>query len=579
MRLPKNFVIGIFLRKQFIFRILIQRGIALKKFLAIFLIAVVVSGLVFVGSLHFGVAQSAQTVNGIITQDTTWTKANSPYILTGPVAVNLGVTLTVEAGVAVALRDYYIQVNGTLVAAGTSSDMIQFSSGQINFTPISNGWAEQTDSGSQFKYVNFNSTTIQSNVPLKFSYCQANSPITVGENSEVSDSTISNTITISGSCNILRNTITAVGNSALVISGGSSQISNNKITGGGTIYLPLSRGPTIIDAVKVNQGAATITNNNINGQITVAGSSLVTNNVVDGTIVASDGAPTISKNTITGGITVNSNQAPIVSQNSVTGFIMVNDGLAQILGNSVIGNGLNFGIGASTDYREGNALFSDNYVANCAYGAAFWGSGGSAVFQRNQIINSAYGITVTGGAVSITGNTLQNNTFGVYLQNTISISALNNNNIVGNQQANLFLDNYTIAVNATYNWWGTTDQSAISNSIHDFNNDFNLGKVNFVPFLTSPNPQAVPNSNAPIPTPNPSPTSNPTSNQSPTASPSQNPTPTQSDANNETKQGLDWTQAALFTVLTVIAVSLVVIAVLLYKRNKLQSATLSTQKS
>jgi hypothetical protein len=69
--------------------------------------------------------QTSQTVNGIITQDTTWTKANGPYSLTGPVGVSQGVTLTIEPGTTVNLNNYYIIVNGTLVAKGTSTDKIQ----------------------------------------------------------------------------------------------------------------------------------------------------------------------------------------------------------------------------------------------------------------------------------------------------------------------------------------------------------------------------------------------------------------------------------------------------------------------
>ena len=64
-----------------------------------------------------------------------------------------------------------------------------------------------------------------------------------------------------------------------------------------------------------------------------------------------------------------------------------------------------------------------------------------------------------------------------------------NNNIQENTNYNIYLktnDN----INATYNWWGTTDQSTISHTIYDYYEDFNLGKVTFVPFLTAPNLQA-----------------------------------------------------------------------------------------
>jgi hypothetical protein len=94
---------------------------------------------------------------GIISSSTTWTKTNSPYILTGPVLVGYGVTLTIEPGVNVNLATYYLEVNGTLNARGTATDKITFSAqyngfpgetASIVFTDFATGWNEQTRSGS-----------------------------------------------------------------------------------------------------------------------------------------------------------------------------------------------------------------------------------------------------------------------------------------------------------------------------------------------------------------------------------------------------------------------------------------------
>lgn len=46
-------------------------------------------------------------------------------------------------------------------------------------------------------------------------------------------------------------------------------------------------------------------------------------------------------------------------------------------------------------------------------------------------------------------------------------------------------------IDATNNWWGTTDPQAINLSIRDYKYDFGLGTVSFVPFLTEPNPEAT----------------------------------------------------------------------------------------
>jgi hypothetical protein len=85
----------------------------------------------------------------------------------------------------------------------------------------------------------------------------------------------------------------------------------------------------------------------------------------------------------------------------------------------------------------------------------------------------------------ITNNTFTNN----YLALTVSgrnPSLLQGNNIVNSTAYAL----YAMAdVNATYNWWGTTDAQKITTLITTGRHTAN---VTYVPFLTEPNPQAIP---------------------------------------------------------------------------------------
>ncbi|MFN2187792.1 MAG: hypothetical protein ACK2T3_03435, partial [Candidatus Promineifilaceae bacterium] len=64
-------------------------------------------------------------------------------------------------------------------------------------------------------------------------------------------------------------------------------------------------------------------------------------------------------------------------------------------------------------------------------------------------------------------------------------------------------------VDAADNWWGTTDYYAVRESIHDFNDDFNLGEVSFTPVLTLPAPNAPSFVSVPEPTPSPTPVATP----------------------------------------------------------------------
>ena len=111
-------------------------------------------------------ANASTSVGGTISSDTTWTKAESPYSLTGSIRINSGVTLTVEPGVTVNFNTYFIQVDGYLVAKGTESDKILFMANQtkpnaqLYFTESSSSWNEQTGLGSIIKNVALKGATI-----------------------------------------------------------------------------------------------------------------------------------------------------------------------------------------------------------------------------------------------------------------------------------------------------------------------------------------------------------------------------------------------------------------------------------
>jgi parallel beta-helix repeat protein len=201
-----------------------------QRVLSLALIMIIVLGSAFFCVAQFAEGQTTGTqVSGILSSDTTWTKAGSPYNLTGNVLVSSGVTLTIQAGTVVNYYGYYIQVNGTLQACGDSSNPITFNGGQIFFTQSSVNWTESTGTGCIIENAILNSA---SSNPL---------PIyTV------------NTLNIDSSVKISNNTINASFGDAIYITGGAPNITGNTISSSGHGIYGYSGTPTITNNIISN---------------------------------------------------------------------------------------------------------------------------------------------------------------------------------------------------------------------------------------------------------------------------------------------------------------------------------------
>jgi len=96
--------------------------------------------ILFLGFFLIKISYCQTYVSGLINSNTTWTVTGNPYIVTGNVLVNTGVTLTVEPGVIVKFNSgKALQIRGILRAIGTSSDKITFTSNLP--TPASADWS------------------------------------------------------------------------------------------------------------------------------------------------------------------------------------------------------------------------------------------------------------------------------------------------------------------------------------------------------------------------------------------------------------------------------------------------------
>ena len=266
-------------------------------------------------------------------------------------------------------------------------------------------------------------------------------------------------------------------------------------------------------------------------------------------LVVEDSSPKISNNYFTSTydplITI-SGGSPLISNNILVfdsaDCIRVNSGSSPIISYNVIaGEGQYFGI-----YTEGTAYISNNNITGCWSG--IYELGASTIQYNNIMANANDGIRSENAASTIQNNVLANNNVGItgtgiIRDNTIANNGvagiwgplpsaeITRNNIYANSQNVHLTELYNIT--AVNNWWGTTDASAINQTIWDHKNDpINLGTLDFIPYLTDPNSLApsIPSfmiipPPPTISTPTPTPTATPTPLVTPTPDTSVTPSP------------------------------------------------------
>ena len=293
----------------------------MKRLLNAGLIALLLCTMFYVTATAYG----ATNFSGVISSNTTWTKANSPCTLTGNVIVDSGATLTIEPGVTIQIpSDCTLQVNGILVARGTSSEKISFAGGDVSLGG--------SGSGILIENAILNPTNL-----------------IIGSSATIND----NTIIGRGS---------AYSFEAVLITGGAPSISNNLIYGADS-----QRG------ICVTGGSPTISSNGIMGMIISEGRNV--------------GVPVISHNTIEGGISLSQSGATITN-NLITGFKYVNfngdiDSLYRLIYDSWLGSG----IGITADYENiqhgAGAVISDNIITGCLDGISVL-QGGTTTEESNR---------------------------------------------------------------------------------------------------------------------------------------------------------------------------------------------------
>jgi len=140
---------------------------------------------------------------------------------------------------------------------------------------------------------------------------------------------------------------------------------------------------------------------------------------------------------------------------------------------------------------QGSALITGNIVTGCASAAML---SGNVVFSHNVVTRN--GAQNTPGLPSTVTGAIQIAYNGSPSMNDIQIHG---NSIFGNALSyDISFPAFTppvtagVVVDATNNYWGTTDPAAIEARIYHSYDDFNLGTVNYTPFLSAPDPAAPP---------------------------------------------------------------------------------------
>lgn len=350
--------------------------------------------------------------NLIISSDTTWTTANSPYNLSGNVLIEHNVTLTINPGVTIRLgSDNYIQVEGKLIAEGTANQMITFTSLKTN--PASDNYWDSikfmtnANNGSSIKYCN-----------IKF----AKVGISVDEHSSGAAPNITY-------CNLQNGGI-------------SYQVTNSKIP------YNLIAFNRIINGISINTHHANI---------------FVTNNTIFSGISCkiNGGNLSIINNSISG------SENGVWCSNSWDSYLNIRDNL--IVGNNECG----IGMGEWTNDGLDNIIIENNTIIYNKKGIDFYSPPNKIDIKNNLIFQNEYGIYILG---DYSGFPNPPNYYNINLNNILNNSLYNVKNGIPKTWGDW---------NFMTNWWGTNNTNLINQSIYDFYDDFNLGKVLYNPFLTS----------------------------------------------------------------------------------------------
>ena len=456
--------------------------------------------------LSLTVAHGQTNVSGLISTNTNWNLAGSPYIVVGNTLVQQGATLTIDAGVVIKFDSgKAIQIEGELIAIGNSSNKILFTS---NTTTSNGAWAKiQFADSSKNAVVDTNGNYFSGSI---MTHCN----VLYGGGSGTGTIQTNNASPLIRNCNVLNS-----GSDGIHIIGSPVRVDSCLIkncTGAGLYFeSPFYYGCNLIiqkDSI-VNNNAGGIYfygfgsnslcsvypckiqynyfgSNHQNGAIadagggSVYGSMTISNNKFENNTSTLGGAINTSGNR---GVTISCNTF-IGNQATIKGGAIIMYGYSNpytwdVTNNIFDNNSSPKGASIYFDFTYANTYNAVNLTGNVIRNNII---GGSSVYCQGNTGNGIGNITTI---FQFSNNNFYNNkTSSVLLLNYFK-GNINNNNFI-NPGSTYEIDNYNItgapSITANNNYWGTTNTQHVDSVINDFFDNSNLTVVNYNAVLTSP---------------------------------------------------------------------------------------------
>lgn len=438
--------------------------------------------LFFLITLILSVKSMSQTnVSGVISDNTIWTLAQSPFIVTNNLLVSSGASLTLEPGVQILIdTDVYVKIEGELIAIGTEQDPIIWTSNSNN--PSTGDWNKiwlYNTSSAFDSDGNYVSGTVLKNCIIQYAVegLRIDQGSFILEDSEISNSLIGiNFRKIQNSLikgNLIHNNQEGTSTSAGTENNGVGEFIFNQI---------------INNTFENNEGNGFSFGgyrNNSNNNI-ISG-NIARNNLGNGFYFGwGDVVPGFTDNIIDGNILI---------ENQGSGITICRD--SNVIRNNIISQNNLDGINISGTYIYQGLTIENNIIANNGRFNLDLSSCSNSTIQNNSIVNNNGEVSINfpESYVPSENNTIHANTI-VNTNDLVSLlefrygpNSLSNNNFKVNHNGYIIrlLSGNSSNINADGNYWSTVNTSEIEEQIFDFSDNFELGEVTFNPILLSEN--------------------------------------------------------------------------------------------